>query len=287
MRGKRHDGPSRRTVEPRARRRNAPPASERTGRFVIGGDRDSAPASVMDGDSRQFPAAMRGAHIAMPALILLVDADRVLLRRIDERLSEAGYLVAAVSTFNEAKRLLDSVSPDLLIVGVRLDAFNGLHLAVRSRIEHPLLPVIVTNASADPLLEAETLNQGAEFIAKPLEHPEFLSRVKEAVERRARQQQPIRRWTRKHVAGVIEAELAARPARIFDVSYGGLRLAFGAERPVPDQFEVSVPDAGITVKARPVWAYRSPTTDEFWCGAELIDTLSPEMSGWRAFVDAT
>src|ERR1700704_6127117 len=142
----------------------------------------------------------------MPALILLVDGDKTLLRRVEELLSDAGYLVAAVSSFHEAKRLLDSVSPDLLIVGVRLDAFNGLHLAVRCRIEHPLLPVIVTNASADMVLEAETEIQGAEFIANPLDHPEFLSRVKEAVERRARGQQPIRRWPRKQVAGVLETE---------------------------------------------------------------------------------
>jgi len=242
---------------------------------------------MMDGDLREVPAAMRGAHIAMPALILLVDADRVLLRRIDELLSDAGYLVAAVSSFHEAKHLLDSVSPDLLIVGVRLDAFNGLHLAVRCRIEHPLLPVIVTNASADRLLEAETQIQGAEFIANPLEHPQFLTRVKDAVERRARHQQPIRRWSRKQVAGVLEAELAASPARIFDVSYGGLRLAFGNERQMPDLFEVTVPEVGVTVQARSVWTYRSPTTDEFWCGAEVIDRGSTEMAGWRDFVDAT
>jgi FixJ family two-component response regulator len=241
----------------------------------------------MDGDLRDTSTATRGAHIALPPLILLVDADRVLLRRIEELLSEAGHLVAAVSSFLEAKRLLDSVSPDLLIVGVRLGAFNGLHLAVRCRLEHPLLPIIVTNTSADSVLEAETPIQGAIFISNPLQDPEFLSQVKEAVERGAGRQQPIRRWTRKQVAGVLEVELAARQARIFDVSYGGLRLAFGNERPVPDVFEVSVPDVGVTVKARTVWAYRSPTTDEFWCGAELIDMGSPETTGWRDFVDAT
>ena len=241
----------------------------------------------MEEDLPESSSATRGAHIAMPPLILLVDADRVLLRRIDELLSEAGHLVAAVTSFPEAKRLLDSVSPDLLIAGVRLGAFNGLHLAVRSRIDHPLLPVIITNAVPDPVLEAEAGRQGALFIVDPLQHPEFLGRVRSALERRARRLQPIRRWTRKQVPGVLEAELAASPVRICDVSYGGLRLAYGDERALPDVFELTVPDAGITVKARSVWTFRSSATEEFWCGAELIDTGSPEMTGWRDFVDAT
>ena len=82
----------------------------------------------------------------MPALILLVDADRTILKKTEMLLSAQGHLVIAVSSFQEAKGLLNSVSPDLLIADVRLDAFNGLHLAARSRLDHPGLPVIITHA---------------------------------------------------------------------------------------------------------------------------------------------
>ena len=223
----------------------------------------------------------------MPALILLVATDTKILRRTETHLSEAGYLVAAVSSFQRAKALLDSVRPDLLIADVRLAAYNGLHLAVRSRIEYPLLPVIITHPTPDPTLESDAARYGASFIANPLENPEFMRCIKAAVERHSRLRPAIRRWPRKQVAGVLQAELAAAPARIYDVSYGGLRLAFGEERMIPDEFEVTVPNAGVTVKARSIWTCLSPTTHEFLCGAEVLETGTPESTGWRELVDAT
>jgi DNA-binding response OmpR family regulator len=221
----------------------------------------------------------------MAPLILLVATDLTARRRIDHLLSDAGYLVAASSSFQHAKQLLDSVSPDLVIADVRLDAFNGLHLAVRCRVNHPLVPVIITHDSADALLEAEASRLGASFIVDPLNDPAFLPRVRDALHNYRQRQQPIRRWRRKQVEKVIEAELGAAAARVCDVSYGGLRLALGTEPPLADVFDVRVPDAGVTVKARSVWKFRSPTTDEFWCGVELVDTDVPGMSVWREFVD--
>jgi DNA-binding response OmpR family regulator len=223
----------------------------------------------------------------MPALILLVATDTKVLRRTEAHLSEAGYLVAAVTSFQRAKALLDSVRPDLLIADVRLEAYNGLHLAVRSRIDYPLLPVIITHPSPDPVLESDAARYGASFIVNPLENPEFMRCIKAAVEQHSRLRPAIRRWPRKQVAGFLEAELAAVPARIYDVSYGGLRLAFGEERTIPDVFDVTVPHAGVTVTARSIWTCLSPTTDEFLCGAEVLETDTPESTGWRDFVDGT
>ena len=67
------------------------------------------------------------------ALIIVVNADPRNLRLTEAMLSEAGHLVAAVSSFVEAKHLMDSVTPDLLVADVRLEVFNGLQLAIRSR----------------------------------------------------------------------------------------------------------------------------------------------------------
>ncbi|HKB10347.1 MAG TPA: response regulator [Vicinamibacterales bacterium] len=223
----------------------------------------------------------------MPALILLVESDRTVLRRIEALLSSAGHLVAAVSTYYEAKQLLDSVSPDMLIVSVRLDAFNGMHLAVRSRREYPLPPVMVIGPAPDAVVQIEAERIGAIFIADPLQNPEFLPRVAAALEEHRRTQPLIRRWPRKQIPGMLEAQLAAAPARVFDVSYGGLRLAFDAKRTLPEEFDVTLRESGVTVKARPVWTYVSPSTNEFWCGAEVVDYAEPVTLGWRALVDAS
>lgn len=223
----------------------------------------------------------------MAALILLVESDRTLLRRIEALLTGEGHLVAGVSTYHEAKQLIDSVSPDMLIVGVRLDAFNGMHLAVRCRREYPLPPVMIMSPIPDAVVATEARRIGAMFIVNPLENPDFLPRVAAALEEHRRTQPLIRRWRRKQVPGTLEASLEEARARVFDISYGGLRLAFDEQLPLPEEFAVTLPDQGVTVKARPVWTYVSPATNEFWCGAELVDEDAPAVTGWRALVDAT
>jgi DNA-binding response OmpR family regulator len=222
----------------------------------------------------------------MRALILLVDADRTALRRMEMALSEAGHLVAAVSSFAQAKTLLDAVSPDLLITSVRLGAFNGLHLAVRSRAHHPLVPVILTHPTADAGMDTEARQVGAALIVDPLANPSFLLQVQTAIARHARTQRPIRRWRRKQVEGVLETQFHQAPARICDVSYGGMKVAFPAEQNVPEVFDVQVPGHQVTVKARSIWTVQS-AADEVWCGAELVDNEAPSVAGWREFVDET
>jgi DNA-binding response OmpR family regulator len=222
----------------------------------------------------------------MPALILFVATELKVLRQTENLLSEAGYLVATAASFEHATVLLASLNPDLLIAEVRLGPFNGMHLAVRSRIDHPLLPVIITHATPDVVLETEARRHGAIFMVTPLENPEFLPRVKAAIEDRGRRQPTIRRWPRKRIAGVMEAELADEPVRLCNASYGGLRLAFGEEPSLPEVFDVTVARAGLTLKVRAVWTARSPTRNEYWCGAEVMDAGPAETSQWRAFVDA-
>jgi DNA-binding response OmpR family regulator len=223
----------------------------------------------------------------MPALILLVASDMKVLRRAENLLSEAGFLVATAATFEHATVLLTSLNPDLLVAEVRLGPFNGMHLAVRSRIDHPMLPVIITHATPDAVLETEARRHGAIFIVRPLDNPEFLPRVKEAIADHGRRRPTIRRWPRKRIAGVVVAELAEEPARLCNASYGGLKLAFGEERSLPEVFDLTIADAGLTVKVRTVWTSRSPNRTEYWCGAEVLDDAGPsETSQWRGFVDA-
>ncbi len=125
------------------------------------------------------PASYSRRHIR----ILLVNGDPVALQRIEAYLSDEGYWVASVSSFQLAKELLHSVRPDLLMADIRLGAFNGLHLAARSRLDSPSLPVIITHASYDPVLETEAQRLGATFVVNPLENSEFLRHVRGALDK--------------------------------------------------------------------------------------------------------
>jgi FixJ family two-component response regulator len=219
----------------------------------------------------------------MRALVILVNADLRALRHTEALLSEAGHLVAALSSFVEAKKVLDSVIPDLLVADIRLAAFNGLHLAIRSHFEHPDIPVIITHVQADPIFEAQAEQYGARFVAAPLGNPDyFLACVESALIERRRTQAPIRRWSRQLPAAAVQVSAGDARAEIVDMSYGGVRLAFNDSVDLPGTFDITLPSTGITVKAHRVWTASSKMDDHFWCGAELEDTATGD---WRGFVN--
>jgi DNA-binding NtrC family response regulator len=103
------------------------------------------------------------------------------LRRVSARLSDQGYGVAAASSFEAAKKRFEAVHPELVVAAVRLEAFNGLHLAAWLRFHHPNLPIIITHTAHDIVLEADAQRLGATFVVQPLENPEFWQSVRLAV----------------------------------------------------------------------------------------------------------
>jgi two-component system nitrogen regulation response regulator GlnG len=104
--------------------------------------------------------------------ILLVDPDSAAAAATGRALVQAGYRAAPVNTFEEATRQLSLDYPDLLVTKVRLGAFNGLHLLLRCRAEHPDVPVIVVGTLADHT--ADVTRFGGQFVTTPIEHTSFL-----------------------------------------------------------------------------------------------------------------
>jgi len=219
----------------------------------------------------------------MSALIILVSAVPRTLRHTEALLSERGHLVAALSSSTEANVLLDSVTPDLLIADLRVGDYPDLQIAIRSRCDHPDVPVIVTSAEPDEIAEAEARRFGAAFIADPLASPDFVPAVEAAIAKRRREQPPVRRWFRAPAPGIVEVSAARTRARIIDMSYGGVRLAFRAPCDIPPTFDIAIPPAGVAVKAHRVWTAPSATGDHYWCGAELAGGID---APWRQFIDS-
>src|SRR4051812_22903920 len=90
--------------------------------------------------------------------ILVVNSDGVLLRNVLRVLNAAGYRASGASTFEEAKRALADGTPDLVIADERLGAYNGLHVILRARAEHPDVIAIVTTLERNRGLEADARN---------------------------------------------------------------------------------------------------------------------------------
>jgi CheY-like chemotaxis protein len=218
----------------------------------------------------------------MAPLIILVNADAAALRRMSSTLTERGYSVAAVRSFSDAKALLASATPDLLVVDVRLAEYNGLQLAIFSREDRPDVPVIVTNLVEDKIVEADAARYGATFIADPEHNPQFLFTLQGMVVARQATQRKSRHWNRRVVSSVVEVHAGNARAQIVDVSYGGMRLAFSGAQEIPQTFDITLPSADVTVKVNRVWT-DTPGADGTWrCGAELVKAT--EQRWWR-FVD--
>ena len=122
--------------------------------------------------------------------IVVVEADSGELLRLVSTLQTAGYQVRGASQFDEAKRMLADAPPSLLIAGVRLGAYNGLHLILRSRIEHPEMKAILTNHVLDPVLKAEADRQRAVYLLRPWTDQALLGIVERSLTRNGAQPPP-------------------------------------------------------------------------------------------------
>jgi DNA-binding response OmpR family regulator len=112
------------------------------------------------------------------AKILVVEDAASTLGALLEFLQGQGYHAIGAGSFPEARRMADEEGPDLLVIDVRLGAYNGMHLLVRERATHPERPVILTTGYPDPLIEAEARSYGAEFLPKPYHPSELLNLIR-------------------------------------------------------------------------------------------------------------
>jgi DNA-binding response OmpR family regulator len=219
----------------------------------------------------------------MPSKVLIVDDDKTTREGLAEFLEEAGYEAVAVGTFEEATRILRTTPPDLLIADVRLGPFNGLQLVISS--PQPI-PAIIITGFADPVLEADARRRGADYVLKPVTPARLLDLVAQKISASQPGFGTPRRWERKPVIGGLPISVDDAPARIVDVSYGGLRFEMQRKMPGldagrPDSLSITLPTAQLSVKARLVW--ENLIGEGTWmCGAAIFQD-TPE---WHGLVDA-
>ena len=216
-----------------------------------------------------------------PYRILVLDDDEHALSGMVEILRDAGHHVTGAATYDAAKRLL-GVSPfDLLVTDVRVRSYNGLHLVMQSRSDHPEMAVIIITGYDDPLIELEAHRYHAELVRKPIKPAEFLKSVGRALGTVRRE----RRWPRKRVVGGFRVTIDGKPAAVVDVSYGGLRIELPDHRQLPDAFDVEVTGIGLHLEVQPVWTQPGGPTAGTVCGATLAAEHTPSARTWRAIVD--
>ena len=113
--------------------------------------------------------------------VLIVDDDHGYLTACAAVLRAYGHDVMAAGTFDEGRRLLAREAIDLLIVDVRLGAYNGLHLLA---LAPPPTRKIAMSAFADRVLERETEQVGGLFVEKPGEYASLMMMLMATAQRR-------------------------------------------------------------------------------------------------------
>ena len=217
----------------------------------------------------------------LPYRVLVLDDDEHTLSGIVELIREAGHHVTGAATYDAAKRLL-AVSPyELLVSDVRLRSFNGLHLVMQTRADHPETAVIIITGYDDPLIDLEAHRYNAELVRKPIKPAEFLALVNDMLSGVRRQ----RRWPRKRVEGGFRVSVKGRSAAVVDVSYGGLRLEMPDKSPLPASFDVEVTGIGLHLEVQPVWSQAIDAADGTLIGATLLADHTASARTWRAIVD--
>jgi DNA-binding NtrC family response regulator len=119
--------------------------------------------------------------MTQPKSVLVVDDDRQVLKYLTELLREAGYDTVTCERFPDAKMLLHTTRPDLLLTDIRLGAYNGLQLAIFAQSRHPGIPIIVLTGYEDPTLRQQATASGAVFLVKPVRREELLGTIAGAI----------------------------------------------------------------------------------------------------------
>lgn len=107
-------------------------------------------------------------------------------------LSSSGFHVTVAESFAEAKALLGSRRPTLLLTEIQLGDYNGLHLVMHARALQPEVASIVTARRRDPVLQTEADRLGATFLLKPTTESELLAAVTRTMLRAPHDTTPIR-----------------------------------------------------------------------------------------------
>ncbi len=119
--------------------------------------------------------------------LLVVDDDDRIRNLLKQYLKREGYRVTGASDAASARRLMETLDFDLIIVDVMMPGEDGFSLTawVRGRAESSRTPVLILTARGLPDDRIEGLSLGADdYLAKPFDPRELALRV-EAILRRA------------------------------------------------------------------------------------------------------
>jgi DNA-binding NtrC family response regulator len=124
--------------------------------------------------------------------VLVVDTARQDLAFACSVLAAWDFQVLPATSFDDAKVILTTQAPDVLVAAVRLAEYNGLHLVLRGKADRPNMAAVVISPSFDPVLLAEADAMKATFVVAPITAQELIAAVLRTLFRQAESVESIR-----------------------------------------------------------------------------------------------
>jgi two-component system phosphate regulon response regulator OmpR len=117
--------------------------------------------------------------------LLIVDDDKRIRDLLNRYLAEQGFRVTIAGDAAEARRKLEGLHFDLIILDVMMPGESGLSLT-RSLYEKKTIPVILLTARVEADARIEGLEAGADdYLAKPFDPRELVLRINNILRRSA------------------------------------------------------------------------------------------------------
>jgi DNA-binding response OmpR family regulator len=118
-----------------------------------------------------------------PKTILVVEDDRAIARLIEDYLLKGGFQVTIASDGQLANELLETKTPDLIVLDLGLPNQDGLDL-MRAIRRTSSLPIVVVTARGDETDRIIGLELGADdYVVKPFSPRELVARVRAVLRR--------------------------------------------------------------------------------------------------------
>ncbi len=116
--------------------------------------------------------------------ILVIEDDPSVRLLLEKSLAAKGFEVRSAEDGLSALTLLESYTPDLMIVDVMMPRLDGITFvrAIKNHENTNPIPVIFLTAKNDPKSMIEGINMGARFyVTKPFQMDELVAKVKKAL----------------------------------------------------------------------------------------------------------
>jgi len=120
------------------------------------------------------------------ALILIVDDDEPLVRRLSQHLARVGYQVDVAGDVDAARRVMARRVPNVVVLDWNLPGRDGLHLLAEWRNAGARVPILMLSANVSTAHRVDGLRAGADdYLIKPFDVAELLARIEALLRRSA------------------------------------------------------------------------------------------------------